>query len=163
LTERLYTLRHSQGPFETGVAGGRQVLLGNTVHDIVAHWFDRDGQFLALERFRMDVDPPTLPGAEIYQPDSDYHRQAEREMAALKERLGFEPADIRVRAFESEEAAIADMPGEYVEYLEADSPPGEEDRAFFEEAIEKWRRDGNFVLSWYEQYWVSAAGEVIAS
>lgn len=36
---------------------GKQLLLGNTVHEIVAHWFDMAGRFIGLERFRAAVDP----------------------------------------------------------------------------------------------------------
>ena len=46
--EGLFTLRHDQGYFETGHARGKQVLLGNTVHEIVAHWFDMAGRFGAV-------------------------------------------------------------------------------------------------------------------
>src|SRR5262245_39539812 len=51
--ERLYSLRHGQGYFDTGLARGQQVLLGNTVHEIIAHWFELEGQFLQVERFPM--------------------------------------------------------------------------------------------------------------
>src|SRR5262245_30251813 len=108
--ERLYTFRHDQGYFEAGLAQGKQVLLSNTVDEIVAHWFDMEGPFLGMERFPMAVDPPTFPGTTIYRTGSEYHRAVDAAMAALKERLGFRPAEIRVRKFESEEAAIADLP-----------------------------------------------------
>src|SRR5262245_9175924 len=117
--ERLYLFRHDQGYFETGLARGKQVLLGNSVHEIVAHWFDMEGRFLGLERFPMAVDPPTFPGTTIYRTGSEYHLEVDAEMLALKEQLGFQPADIRVRAFESEEAAIADLPGEYEQFLKS--------------------------------------------
>ena len=46
--ERLYSLRHGQEVFDTGMAQGKQVLLANTVQDILLHWFAPDGQFLGL-------------------------------------------------------------------------------------------------------------------
>lgn len=161
--ERLYTLRHDQGYFDTGLALGQQVLLGNTVHEIVAHWFDLEGQFLRVERFRMAVDPPRFPGTRIYVTGSAYHRAAEAEMAALKQTLGFVPADIRVRAFESEEAAIADLPSEYVQYLEAPESYSAEDRKWYDEYVSEWRRKGQFVLCWSSEYWLSNDGEVMCS
>jgi len=163
MSGRLYTLRQGQRRFIAGRARGKQVLLGNTVHEIVAHWFDMEGVFLGLERFRMAVDPPTFPGTTIYKTGSEYQRQVDAEMAAVKQQLGFVPADIHVCGFDSEEAAILDLPGEYEEYLESPESYNPEDREFFEEAIQKWKREGNFVFSWYEEIWVSAAGKVIAT
>ncbi|QEH34887.1 hypothetical protein OJF2_34320 [Aquisphaera giovannonii] len=162
MSDRLYTLRCGQGYFETGLDSGGQVLLGNTVREIVAHRFDMEGRFLGLERSRMDVDPPRLPGTTIYRTDGEYHRAVEAEMAAYKERIGFRPADIRVRAFESEEACIAELPGEYERYLES---PDEVDPGEGEElvrAIAAWRAEGRFVLDWCVDYWISADGEVLA-
>ena len=95
------------------------MLLGNTVHEIVAHWFDMAGQFIGLERFRMAIDPPSLPGTTLNRTEREYQRAVDAEMAAVKQRLGFQPADIRVQAFESEEATIADLPGEYQQFLES--------------------------------------------
>jgi hypothetical protein len=160
--DHLYRLRHDQGYFETGLAHGKQLLLGNTVHEISAHWFDMEGRFLSLERFRMKVDPPTFPGTTIYRTGSEYHRAVDGEMAALKERLGFQPADIRVRAFESEEAAIADLPGEYEQFLELPESAGAEERVCFPEYIAEWRAEGRFVLYLCVDYWLSADGRVIA-
>jgi hypothetical protein len=163
MSKRFYTLRQGKSRFITGLARGGQVLFGNTVHDIVAHWFDREGLFLGLERFPMAVAPPTFSGTTIYRTGREYHRQVDTEVAAVKQRLGFMPANICVQAFDSEEAGILDLPAEYEEYLKSPESYSTEDRDFFQEAIEKWRREGNFVFSWYEEIWVSATGEVIAT
>jgi hypothetical protein len=159
--ERLYTLRHDQGYFEVGLACGKQVLLGNTVHEIVAHWFDPEGRFLGLERFPMVVDPPIFPGTTIYRAGTEYHRAVDAAMAALKEQLGFRPADIQVRAFESEEASIADLPGEYEEFLESPESADPEEREHFPQYIAEWQAKGRFVLCWHVDYWLSADGRVL--
>jgi len=41
------------------------------------------------------------------------------EMATLKQRLNLQPGEIRIHAFESDEASIAELPGEYEEFLES--------------------------------------------
>jgi hypothetical protein len=161
VNERLYTIRHDQGYFTTGLAGGKQVLLGNTVHEIVAHWFDLEGRFVGLERFQMGVDPPTYPGTTIYQTGGEYQAREDTELAALKRRLGFQPADIRVQVFESEEASIVDLPGEYEEFLESPEAADAEEREFFPEYIAEWRAKGRFVLNWSVDYWLSADGRVL--
>jgi hypothetical protein len=163
MSERLYPLRNDQGNFETGVARGKQVLMGNTVHEIVAHWFDMEGRFLGLERFHMGVDPPTFPGTTIYQTGSEYHRQVDVEVEALKQHLGFVPADIRVRAFDSDEAGIVDLPGEYEEFLQSPESYSPEDRKWFEGYIKEWRAKGQFALYWHGEFWLSAEGQVLSS
>lgn len=50
MTDRLYPLRHDQEVFETGTAQGKQLLLANTVSEIILHWFAPDGEFLEQER-----------------------------------------------------------------------------------------------------------------
>ena len=162
MVTRLYTLGRDQGYFETGVARGKQVLLGNTVRMIVVHWFDMEGRFLSLERFQMTVNPPTFPGKTIYQTGSEYHRVVDGEMTAFKAQPGFQPADIQVRAFESEEASIADLPGEYEQFLESPEPPDPDERVLFAASIAKWRAEGRFVLIWCVDYWLSADGQVLA-
>jgi hypothetical protein len=159
--ERLYKFRHGQGYFEAGLARGRQVLLGNTVHEIVAHWFDLEGRFLGLERFPMAVEPPTFPGTTIYQTGGEYQRKVDTEMDALKQKLGFVPDDIQVRAFESEEAAIADLPGEYEQFLESPESADPEEWEHFRRYIAQWRAEGRFVLDWGVDYWLSEDGRVL--
>jgi hypothetical protein len=161
MSERLYTLRHDQGYFETGLAHGKQVLLGNTVREIVVHWFDREGRFLGLDRFPLATVPTTFPGTTIYMTGSEYHREVSAEMASLKERLGFQPADIRIQAFESEEAAIAELPGEYQQFLESPGSADPEEQEHFPQYIAEWRAKGNFVLDWCVDYWLSADGTVL--
>lgn len=162
MSERLYRLGQGQAAFETGTAAGQQVLLGHTVHDVVLHWFDGDGRFLGLERVGMDVLPGTFPGTTIYRTDAAYWDRARSAVGAVKERIGFAPADILVRAFESDEAAIADLPGLYEEFLESPESFDDEARESLPGAIRAWRDEGRFVLSWYEDYWISESGEVIS-
>jgi hypothetical protein len=163
MDQRLYHLRQGQGVFETGTAQGKQLLLASTVHDILLHWFAPDGAFLCLERHRMGVAPGTFPATPIYRTDAGYREQVEREIAALKEKMGFVPGDIAVAKFESEEAGIQDLPGEYEEFLRDPQAYPPEDREAFERSIRQWRESGSFVLEFSEQYWLSAAGKVEAS
>jgi hypothetical protein len=139
----------------------KQVLLGSVVPAIIAHWFDLEGRFLGLERCPVAVDPPTFPGTTIYRTDAAYHRELDLEMAALKERLGFESADIRVQAFKSADACITDLPGEYEEFLRTPESFSPEDRDLLEGFISQWRREGRFVLEWHVEHWMSAEGEVL--
>ena len=161
--ERLYRLRHGQGCFEVGTAAGNQLLLDSTVRHVVLHWFDADGRFLGLEKIRMAVAPATFPGSSIYRIDATYRRQAESEIDMVKARIGFAPADILVRKFESDEASIEDLPAEFAEFLRSPDSFNDADRESIEAAIRAWQEHGRFVLSWCEEFWISGSGEVIAS
>jgi hypothetical protein len=50
MSERLYTIQQGERRFIAGLARGKQVLLGNKVHEIVAHWFDMKGLFHSADR-----------------------------------------------------------------------------------------------------------------
>jgi hypothetical protein len=83
------------------------------------------------------------------------------EMDAFKEHLGFRPVDIRVRAFESEQAAIADLPAEYEQFLESPASANAEEQEHLPGYIAQWRAEGRFVLYWCVDYWLSADGRVL--
>jgi hypothetical protein len=155
-----YLLCHDQGYFEAGRAGDRLVLLGLTVREVVAHWFDAEGCFLGLERFPIDVDIRVIPGGTVYRKGESYDGQVEAEMSALKRRLGFVPETIRVRRFESDEVAIFDLPGECEAFLESPGSYSPEDRAYYERMIAEWRARGDFVIHWDGEYWLTAEGSV---
>jgi hypothetical protein len=160
--ERLYRLPHGQEYFEAGTAAGKQVLLGNTVHHVVLHWFDSEGRFVEVWRFQMAVDPEKYPGKSIYRTDAAYWQQVKSEIETIKARIGFVPADILVRKFESEEASIEDLPGTFADFLRSPHAYDEADRKSLEDAIRYWHEQGCFVLSWGEDYWLSGSGEVIS-
>jgi hypothetical protein len=148
------------------MAQGKQLLLANTVQEILLHWFAPSGEFLELERYPIPDESygrrvwDVKTGTVISETASGYWEKVEREMAALKERIGFVPGDIAVRKFESEEASIEDLPGEYQEFLMKREAYSEEDRQAFDGYIREWRERNCFVLEFTEQYWMSESGEV---
>jgi hypothetical protein len=166
LNYRLYPIQHDQGVFDTGLAQGKQLLLANTVDEILLHWFAPTGEFLELERYPIPNEVPgrrvwdTKTGTVISETASGYWAKVEREMTALKQRIGFIPGDIAILKFQSEEACIEDLPGEFEEFLMKREEYSEPDKKAFDKYIEDWRRGNCFVLEFTEQYWMSAEGEV---
>jgi hypothetical protein len=166
MSDRLYPLQHDQGVFETGTAQGKQLLLANTVDQILLHWFAPTGEFLELERYPIPDEVPgkwvsdAKTGTRIFQPASGYWQKVEHEMTAIKQRIGFVPGDIAIHKFQSEEACIEDLPGEFQEFLMKREEYSDADKKAFDKYIEDWRRDNCFVLEFTEQYWMSAEGEV---
>jgi hypothetical protein len=166
---RLYRLRPDQEVFQTGTAQGKQLLLGTNVQDIVLHWFAPDGEFLELERLPIPPGPiqilvrdkPELHTQVVWL--RTYDEKVGHQLAELKERIGFVAGEIAVRKFESEEAAIFDLPGEYVQFLENRETSSEEDQKWFDGYIRKWRERNCFVLEFCVEYWMSEDGEVESS
>jgi hypothetical protein len=165
MNDRLYRFLPDQGVFETGMAQGKQLLLADTVSDILLHWFAPNGEFLEMER--IPIEPATMPPGQRQWRDGkvvaeglNREERVKRQLAALKERIGFVPGEIAVRKFESEEAGIDDLPGEYQEFLDNREDYSKEDQKYFDGYIRDWRRDNCFVLNFYEQYWMSESGEV---
>lgn len=151
---------------ECGWCGEKQVLLSFTHlgNCFVLHWFAADGRFLGLERVPLGVPPPsTHPGTTIYRHDPAFRQAKAEALAALKGRLGFRPADILVQRFDSDDASIQELAGEYEEYLRWPESLSPEERADRAEGLEAWRQKGYFALIWYEEYWLSRDGRVVAT
>jgi hypothetical protein len=167
MDERLYPLRlGTDWHIESGWCGERQVLLGFTHlgNCFVLHWFAADGRFLGLERVPLAAPPPPKhPGTTIYRHDAAFERAMTEELAALKARRGFRAGDIAVRRFESDEACIQELAGEYEEYLESPESFSPGEREILAEGLEAWRQKGYFALVWYGEYWLSRDGCVVAT
>ena len=70
---------------------------------------------------------------------------------------------IAVRRFESDEACVQDLSGEYEEYLQSPESFSPEEREALAEDLAAWRREGNFALAWHGEYWLSRDGRVVAT
>jgi hypothetical protein len=165
--ERLYRFLPDQGVFETGRAQGKQLLLATAVKEILLHWFSAKGKFLKLERVPISSAPTPhtvkdkakLHSQVVWGPRS-YEELVGPQLVELKEHIGFVPGEIAVRKFESEEAGIFDLPGEYQDFLDNREDYSEEDQKAFDGYIREFRRRKCFVLEFSEDYWMSESGEV---
>jgi hypothetical protein len=168
MSERLYCLRPDPAVFDAGTARGKQVLLSNDVNEISLYWFAPDGTFLELEL--IPIEPATLPpgsrkwsDGKVVAEGLNWNQRVERQLADLKDKLGFVQGEIHVRKFESDAGAILDLPGEYVEFLDNAEEYSTEDRERFEGYIQEWRQAKDFVLDLGIEYWMNEAGEVTSS
>ena len=132
------------------------------------HWFAPNGTFLELQR--IPIEPASMaPGQRVWQDGKvvaealSWKERVQRQLAVLKEQLGFVPCDILVRKFESEGAAIFDLPGEYVQFQEDPEAYSKADRQAYEGYLRKWRQAKDFVLEFTVEYWMNEAGEVTSS
>jgi len=166
---RLYRIRPDPAVFDTGTAQGKQLLLSNNVDEIWLHWFARNGKFLELER--IPIEPAAMqPGHRVWRDGKvvaeglTWDQRVERQLAAIREKIGVVRCDILIRKFETEVAAIFDLPSEYVEFLDNPEDYSKDDREAFQGYIREWRRAKDFVLDFYGiEYWINEAGEVTHS
>ena len=142
-------------------------MLATTVEEILLHWFTAKGKFLKLERVPISSAPTPhtvkdkakLHSQVVWGPRS-YEEIVGPQLVELKEHIGFVPGEIAVRKFESEEAGIFDLPGEYQDFLDNREDYSEEDQKAFDGYISEFRRSKSFVLEFTEDYWMSESGEV---
>ena len=102
MSERLYCLRPDPAVFDAGTARGKQVLLSNDVNEISLYWFAPDGTFLELEL--IPIEPATLPpgsrkwsDGKVVAEGLNWNQRVERQLADLKDKLGFVQGEIHVR------------------------------------------------------------------
>ena len=160
LLERLYTLRHDQGYFDTGTTDdGRQVFAYWDSQEPMAVFFDGDGNLLGCEVRQLSIDAPYgTPECEAL---------ISQAVQLWQDEIGFQPKPIRVRRFAlpEHELGIEDRPDHYETFLKAPEleEPDEEEREGMFEQIREWDEENSFVLYWGNDYWVNADGEVTSS
>jgi hypothetical protein len=157
--EQLYAIRPDEGYFFAGVTpGGAQVLMGLFCPNLVAFRFDREGNLLGSEQQPVPFFQGVAPPYDIYD------QRIQPMIEGWKQEMGFRPATIRVRKFWSAEhyIGIEDYPSHFHEIL-SDPSADEEEKADVRESMERWDKDGQFVLQWGNDYWLDRAGRVVSS
>ena len=115
--ERLYRIRPDPAVFETGIAQSKQLLLSYDVNEISLHWFASNREFVGLQQIPMEA-ATMPPGHRLWQAGKliseglRWEERVQRQLAALKEQVGFVACEILVRNFESEVGAI-DLPAAF--------------------------------------------------
>ena len=147
---RIYKLHsHPEYGFYVGATpSGTQILVGYDVNALISVSFDADGSLLKV--------------TEIPYEKKD---QTDEKLEAWLEELDFVEGPISVREFflEGRFIGIEDMPAEYADFLEDDSEFSAEDRMHIPKYIEDWKKRGDFVFWWNENYWCDREGFVHSS
>ena len=147
---KLYSLREGEGYFDAGVLpDGRQALMAAFYDATFAILFAPDGTFLEYLERPNAVRAPNKPA-----------------LLAWQTELGFTPQTIRVEEFyvDDQGVGIAELPSHYQELVEDPaSEPDPDERAVLLREIEKWQRDGSFVLDWGNELWLDDSGHVTSS
>jgi hypothetical protein len=88
-----------------------------------------------------------------------------KELVAWQSEIAFVPGAIAVRPFFLPDRWIgtAELPEHYQEVLDHPERFDEQRRRLLEEDIHRWREQGDFVLYWVEDYYLTRDGELTSS
>ena len=158
--ERHYPILSQEcyGFFAGVTADRKQVLMGLLCPDLVALFFDSDGNLLSTERRSVEFFQGVAPPYNIHdQRIPGLIRQWQAE-------LGFESTTIQVKRFFSDQllVGIDDYPSHFEEIL-ADPSESEEEKESIRMEMTEWDELGQFVLVWGNDYWLDSTGDVTSS
>ena len=158
--DRRYRIKtHESYGFWTGITPDRsQVLMGLGCPDLIAFFFDTEGNLLHVERRSIEFFRCVIPPYDIYD------ERIPALIDAWKMGMGLQPATIEVKKFFSEEHQIGidDYPEHFDEILSAPHET-EEEKSNVRDSMRLWDADGQFVLLWGNDYWLDKSGEVVSS
>ena len=148
--DKLFPLQGYEEDFSTGIcADGRQVVLGVLEPELVAYFFDPQGDLLRMERR-----PPRKPTHSDNNSRDTGHDEWKLE-------LGFVSGPIHIKGFfDAEEYVGIELIPEHLQPEEIAAEPDAELRGHLAETRAGWLEGGNFVWWWAKDYWMSSEGEV---
>ncbi len=153
MATRRYAIQHSTEYFAAGrvASTGMQVLLGIQAKEILCLYFSDEGEFNTLET-------RVIPERSTADTAGDM-------MTAWMSELGATPATIHVGKFSIPARAIAirDLPDYLQDFVEDPSKSEDERRESLSKYLASWRKSGDFVLVWDEDYEMNAQGEVVST
>lgn len=164
----LYNIAINIPYFYTGrSSNGTQTLMGVQMPDLVMVVFDADGNYLRtdLKAIPQDREPDDREPVNAPQVETDVD-SAENEFSAYinewQTDLGVVPGTISVKQFYLPERfiGITDLPEHYQEVLDHPENFTEERLQMLRRDIEAWRTNGQFVLDWDEDYYMSEEGDL---
>jgi hypothetical protein len=157
--ERRYPIKPDEGYFEAGITNNHeQVLFGLLCPDLVAFFFDSEGNLLRIEKRTLDFFHDVQPPYNIYDGRIPKH------VDTWKRDMGLQPAVISIKRFFSEDLyiGIEDYPNHFEDNL-ADPEASEEEKDDVRNSMQLWDKDGQFVLWWGNDYWLDGSGRVVSS
>lgn len=148
--------------YETGMcADGRQVVMGLLCPNLVAFFFDMQGNLLGKE-LRLWKHPARFENGRYHTYEDEFEAALEQQKTEWQAEIGFQPDTIRVKHFFDAEllVGIELLPDHYLELETTDWISNEEERQEYIKDRDSWLENGNFVWWWARDYYMSAEGEV---
>jgi len=144
----MYTIQtRPQGYFTGTTNNGKQVLLG-WLHDIIAVViFDNTGDLLETREYPVNIDLKKGLGPAV-------EAMVEKQIQVVRQLLSIREGSIQVNPFfvERWDIGLKQFPLDLEDYLDHPDGHSEEDAQIFRKDIEDWKRAGNCVLYWGNDY-----------
>jgi hypothetical protein len=153
------------GPVTGVCADGRQVVMGLLCPNLVAYFFDANGNLLGDEN-RSWNHPAPRKGAGPYQIyDEAFQSALAAQFQEWQQTLGFSLCAIRVREFldERHPVGIELFPDSLQPTVDEWQSMNEQEQQDVQQAQTKWKVSGTFVWWWAEDYWIKPDGTVGSS
>jgi hypothetical protein len=174
--DHLYRIKpHERRWIYAGVTSDkRQVLMGLDCQNLVAIFFDKEGNLLDVQQRVLSF---MVEDAERGVSRSRYDEKIMPRLLSWQEELGFQPATISVHKFfvleeraspqehawQRDGIGIVDYPAYYHDAFAHPDAYTEEERQEVLSGKARWERDGQFVLWWGNDFWFDSTGECVAS
>jgi len=156
----LYLIQNSDCDFYARKAyDKRQVLMGLLCPELVAVFFDSEGNLLEVQKRAL---PFKLKRMGEDGPFDIYDGRIPEQLLQWQKAMGFRPATIRVKMFFLPEQGIGieDLPNHFREFLEDPSNFDKEEREYYPGLINEWKKEESFVLWWAKDYYMNKEGEI---
>ncbi len=160
---KLFPIQNDEATLATGIcADGRQVMMGLICPQLVAYFFDRDGEIIGGERQQWNHPAPSMGEDGPYQIyDLAFRVAIAEQMKDWQTKLGFKQSKIEIQDFFDDELYVGiTLIPDHLELEEIEKTDDLEERKYFEEDRENWLANGNFVWWWCEEYWMSKEGKI---
>jgi hypothetical protein len=160
--ERLFPIQAYD--YETGVCtDGQQVVMGLLCPELVAFYFDSQGNLLGREGRRWSDAAGKIAGDRppYHTFNDEFKALIDAQRKAWQAELGYSPATVRVKQFHDDKYQVGiDILPDHFEDIESRTWLSEEQRQDYAESRAEWLADGNFVWWWARDYYMSADGKV---
>lgn len=156
----LYNIQNDDYYFTTGCSSHRQFLIGFQLPNLILLTFDLEGNFLTLSLKDVAGRIPSLSAGNLYVSSDAITVEAKKWANELNMTL----QTISVKQFSVPEywIGIKELPDHYQDVLNNPSEYGSDLNELYEE-IDTWRKRGDYVFYWNEDYYMSKEGEVIST
>lgn len=153
---------HLEYGWVTGhVADGRPAIVGQDGSAVLAILFSSTGERAGVVIREVPPLPESFDDNDDTNDDDDHPQTI---MSRLQEELGFVEGTIEIQPFDLADhgrvLGLSRMPEELEEYLSDPSEFDDEERQELAEQVRDWKRSGDFVLRWNEDYWCGPEGIV---
>jgi hypothetical protein len=162
---RVYPIQNDGYDFFTGVCSdGRQVVMGLLCPELVAFFFDPEGNLLGREQRPWSAEAGELAGHtppyQIYGERFEQLINAQR--LEWQAEIGYRPATIGIKEFLDHEYSVGiEVLPDYLQFLDIEAErDSEEERQDLLETRDSWLAEGNFVWWWAKDYYMSREGEI---